>query len=377
MADDFLKKNKKFHYNYEKEIYYKVSSGSHLLDLELEGGFCPGIHRFTGINEGGKTSSALAVMKNFLAMPNARAIYFKTEGRLGPEMRERAGVTFVFDPKEWVDGTCLVFECNIYETVASFIRELIDKNEEGKLYNFLIDSMDGLIPEADLDRPFADASKVAGGAVISSALMKKVGIPLPKFGHMAVLISQVRADIKLDPYSKVPIRQTTATGGNALLHYANWILEFEPRFKKDLILENNKEAYNSLTNKILGHYAKATIKKSPNEKTNNVVSYPICHGRKNGTSVWNEKEIGDMLIIWGLVTKKGGWFYFDADLINEALEAGVELAEKVQGMPNLHKLIEDDKKIGSFLVGLLNKMNSEEEDGIQDDPGHTEEAEAA
>ena len=55
---------------------------------------------------------------------------------------------------------------------------------------------------------------------------------------MAIFISQVRADIKLDPYSKAPIRQTTATGGNALLHFANYILEFEPRFKKDLILES-------------------------------------------------------------------------------------------------------------------------------------------
>ena len=29
---------------------------------------------------------------------------------------------------------------------------------------------------------------------------------------MAIFISQVRADIKLDPYTKAPVRQTTATG---------------------------------------------------------------------------------------------------------------------------------------------------------------------
>jgi RecA/RadA recombinase len=47
---------------------------------------------------------------------------------------------------------------------------------------------------------------------------------------MAIFISQVRADIKLDPYAKGPVRQTTATGGNALLHFANWIIQFEPRY---------------------------------------------------------------------------------------------------------------------------------------------------
>ena len=57
---------------------------------------------------------------------------------------------------------------------------------------------------------------------------------------MALFISQVRADIQLDPYSKAPIRQTTATGGNALLHFANFILEFEPRFKKDWIFSEGK-----------------------------------------------------------------------------------------------------------------------------------------
>ena len=59
---------------------------------------------------------------------------------------------------------------------------------------------------------------------------------------MAIFISQVRADIQLDPYSKAPVRQTSATGGNALLHFANWILEFEARYKKDYILEDDKKA---------------------------------------------------------------------------------------------------------------------------------------
>ena len=62
----FLKQNEDHHYNFEEEIDYKISSGSLKVDFELDGGFGPGLHRFTGMNEGGKSSEALEVMKNFL-----------------------------------------------------------------------------------------------------------------------------------------------------------------------------------------------------------------------------------------------------------------------------------------------------------------------
>ena len=65
LMGSFLKANKEDHYNFEDEINYKVSSGSLQFDLQLGGGFGPGLHRFVGMNEGGKTSESLEVMKNF------------------------------------------------------------------------------------------------------------------------------------------------------------------------------------------------------------------------------------------------------------------------------------------------------------------------
>ena len=107
----FLKNNKKYHYNFEEDVYYKVSFGSLKLDIEL-GGIGPGFHRFCGKTEGGKTSEALEICKNFLKEPGRRAVYVKCEGRLSPEMRARSGVKFVKgdptkDGDSWVDGTCI------------------------------------------------------------------------------------------------------------------------------------------------------------------------------------------------------------------------------------------------------------------------------
>jgi RecA/RadA recombinase len=354
----FLKSNKEDHYNFEEEIYYKVSSGSLNLDFVMGGGFSPGLHRFIGMNEGGKTSEALEVMKNFLkTVKYSRGLIIKAEGRLGKEVQERSGIEFVSDPDSWKDGNCFVFESNIFETVSELMLELVKNNPENKRYLFILDSVDGLMPKNDAGKTLSDATKVAGGAVISSVLMKKMSIALAKRGHMAIFISQVRSDIKLDPYAaNKDIRQTTATGGNALLHYANWIIEFEPRFNKDLILEKPNERYDAIKNKIIGHTAKVAIKKSTNETTNNKVEYPIKHGRKHGTSIWREYEIIDQLLAWQFITAKGAWITVGDEIIKELKDNDLELQKQHQGMDNFRKYLEENPKITDFLFEKYKKL---------------------
>lgn len=356
ILDSFLKNNKKDHYNYEDPIDYKVSSSSLLLDYFTNGGLNPGLHRFVGGFETGKTSAALQFLKNFLkTQKNARGVYFKAEGRLGPEIAERSGVKFVFTQEEWVDGTCFVFESNIYETVVDLMRQLIGKNPEKLKYFFLLDSVDGLIRKGDLDKTFEDSAKVAGGAVIAADFMKRVSISLQKRGHIAIFISQVRADIKLDPYSKAPIRQTVGTGGNALLHYANWIFEFDFKYKSDLILEDPDSNYDEKKNPYLGHYVKITVKKSPNERTNCVIKYPVRYGRKDGNSNWVEKEIFGFLLMWELAKRNKSWIVFDEELISLLKESGFDkFPAQIQGEAKFEAIVNENEKLKLFFFNYIN-----------------------
>jgi RecA/RadA recombinase len=356
MLKSFLKENKDHHYNYEDEIDYKVSSGSLNVDFELGGGFGPGLHRFVGMNEGGKTSEALEVMKNFLNMPNARGLYIKAEGRLPKEMRERSGIKFATQEDKWEDGNCFVFESNIYETVLDLMRALVGDNKAKTKYCFILDSLDGLITKEDLNKDFHDAHKVAGGALLGAKFMQKMSIALAKRGHMAIFISQVRADIKLDPYSKAPVRQTSATGGNALLHFANYILEFEARHKKDLILETPTQPVDKDKNKILGHNAKITVKKSPNEKSNYTLQYPIRYGRTGGNSIWVEKEVIDMLYAWEYIHKRGAWITTDESFLELLKENNLEFPEKIQGEAKLSALLEEDENLVKFLASYFKNI---------------------
>ncbi len=361
----YLKEKEQEHYNFEPEINYKVSTGSLLLDIETGGGLGPGLHRFCGINEGGKTSQSLEIMRNFLtSVENSRAVLFKAEGRLSPEMKNRTGINFCTDASEWQDGTCFVFESNIYETVFDLMKKLI-QNSKGTntKYLFVLDSVDGLQTKVDSEKALEDANKVASGATISSVFMKKVATALNKRGHMAIFISQVRADIQLDPYSKAPMRTTSATGGNALLHFANWILEFQRPLKRDLILEDDKMPPDTKKNKILGHWARVQVKKSPNEKTNYTLTYPVKYGRISKSSIWSEKEIVEQLIAWEFVSKSGAWFTISTALVDELKMQEIEIPEKIHGESKLFDLLETDTKLTEFLISkfrdLLASIQSE------------------
>jgi hypothetical protein len=166
-------------------------------------------------------------------------------------------------------------------------------------------------------------------------------LPLSTFGHICGLISQVRSNVQINPYAKGDPKLTNSSGGNALQHYADWIFEFQPRYKSDQIIEDGK---------IIGHWSKILLRKTTNEKDGTEVTYPIRHGRSDGKSVWLEYEIADMLIQWGFAKKSGAWIAFDKALIDEIKkETDQDLPEKIQGMEQLRTFLEENIKICEYL----------------------------
>lgn len=354
-ARQFLKSNKDHHFNFQESCpTYFVSSGSLILDQYLGGGFSSGLLRFCGASEGGKTSEALLVMHNMLkTVDNSKGLYIKAEGRLSPQVVERSGLTFVSDPDEWVAGTVLVFECNVYDVVFDFIRGLIKNNDEQERFNIIIDSMDGLIASVDLEKTSSDAAKVGAGAVLSSDFCRRVSLGMSKFGHICTMISQIRATIKTSQYQAGdPNMDVSGTGGNALKHYPDWILDFQKNFKQDKILEDPSQPA-SPTNKILGHYAKVVIRKSTNETTGMTISYPIKHGKNGASSIWIEKEIFEILSTWGMVSRGGSWYTFDEELANK-----FELP-KLQGEKKVIEYFEERPELTQQLSNYIREMSNQ------------------
>lgn len=356
----YLKERPDLHYCGD-DIDYTVSSGSLNFDIETGGGIHPGVVRWSGVTEGGKTSANLAFMKNFLeTTPNSMGVYFKSEGRLGENIRERSGVKLVDNEDDWKVGTCFVFKSNVYEYVISFVRDCVKDNPTNIRFYFIFDSMDSLVPEGDIERAFTEANKVAGGSVITSDFLRKMAVAFSSRGHICSLISQVRSTVKINQYEKTDPKITNASGGNAALHYSDWIFETQQRWNDDYIWAGEKGK-----SERLGHYCKIVFRKSPNEKTGKEIRYPIKYGRKNGDNVWVEYEIADQLIAWELASKKGAWLELSSVILNELADAKIDCPKQFNGINKLITFLEESPNTTKFLFKYfktaLEKVNSKNE----------------
>ncbi len=350
----YLKETKKDHYNFEADNNYRVPSSSLKMNLALNGGLPNGAHRFMGISSGGKTSCSLDYMKNFLKMDkNNRAVYFKCEGRLGEEIRNRSGIDFTLDPQKW-SNNCLVFESNVYEVVFGFIRSLIIDNPTKTRYFYIIDSVDTMAKRDDLAKPLEEAGQVAGGALLTSVFIKKTALALAKRGHILIFISQIREEIKLNQYQATTQRQGKSNGGHALEHFCSVAANFLGRYNDDVIRENPSDK----NSKVLGHYCKIKIVKSDNENYGDV-SYPIAYGRTGGNSVWKELECVDMLLLWSHLKRKGekgAWYNVEENILAELRIIEPEFPEKFQGLDNVRLYLESNPKITEFLYEKYTKV---------------------
>ena len=339
----YLKEHKQDHYNFETETDYIVSSGSLILDMNMSGGLRASIIRASGVSEGGKTSCALSFAKSFQKdVDNSMVVYVKAEGRLSPEMIDRSGVDV--SEEKW-----FVYKSNIYESVLTLMEHLINDNPTDKKYFFIIDSMDALVSRGDVDRSYNESNKVAGGAVLSSNFLKRMALPISTRGHICFLISQVRSKVSINPYEKTDPKLTNASGGNALLHFSDWILEFQPRYSKEQIKDSKATKEDAAS----GHWCKVVFRKTPNETTGMEVKYPIKYGRTNGKSIWVEYEVFNTLVKWGFVKRAGSWVTVDEKLVEELKSNDLEIPEKIQGEDAFSAYLVENPKLFEFFFLII------------------------
>ena len=175
-----------------------------------------------------------------------------------------------------------------------------------------------------------------------------------------ILTSQVRVEVATNPYAARGGPKVKQAGGNAIKHYANFILEFEERYNNDIMWENASASKLEDKGNPIGHLCKIRFRKSVNEKTGAQVRYPIRYGRTDGNSIWLEKEIIDMMYLWGFIEKKGAWISFDEEILTELNKENVECPEKVQGDNKLLDLLENDGNIKQFFYNTINNIFEDE-----------------
>lgn len=347
-----LQKNKGDHYNYVQNIYSKVSSGSLFLDAEIS--LTEGVHRFCGPAGAGKTSEACEVIRQFLkSEPKGKAFWVKAEGRLSDNVRLRSGVKFVFKEEEWTYGTCFVLESNTFELIINIINVFVDLfRVNGDKLAIVIDSVDGLKLKSDASKEFG-SEKVAGPQKIMKAFLRESYYPIIKNGVICIAISQVSSTIAKDDYG--PPALVSGGGGNALLHWANYILEFQGRnWGDNLLLKGPDTKFDKKDNPIIGHNARVRIKKSDKENEGVMVEIPIKHGREDGKSIWIEREIITFAEKWGLLVRGGAWYSFESSIAKDVKEKlNFELQAKIQGFNNMLVYFEENPALVQYLFNRI------------------------
>jgi hypothetical protein len=352
LLTSILKEYKEDHYNFDDSVDWKISSGSLLLDLAI-GSISPSLIRICGANNEGKTPISLEIVRQmFLTVPNTKCLWVISEGRgLTEENKNRCGLKFVYKPEDWEVGTIFVLQTNIYEMVINTIKILVKQNKEKVRYAFCIDSLDGLILREDSKKEINETNKVCGPQALSKKMLQSLSLGMFKFGHLMIILSQVTAAPKIDPYAKVANRGGEFSGGNALLHASDLILELQPSYASDYILDNPKGKMKDGKSKSIGKNCKITLQKVMRESYRKTqITYPVKFGR-TPSGVWTEREIGDIIVMYELIKMGGaGWMTIDADFSKEIEQIGIkDFPEKIQGMDNLYKELESRPDLVKYL----------------------------
>jgi len=363
-----LEETKKNHLNYEDNRDWEITSGSLLLDDAMGGGIYPSIIRLAGPNNEGKTPQALEICRNFLgSVENSKVLWCLAEGRgLTKENRSRCGLKFVKRAEEWAVGTVFVYENNIYEDFIKAVNDLV-RSQDGTRICFVVDSLDGMITENDAKKAISEQSKIAGVPLLSKRMLQQIGGLIPKYGHLMILISQSSANIQVQGAHGADRRTSSFSGGNSLLHASEFILEFQPSFDSDFILDENdvnpqnKGKTKSIKNtKALGKYCNVRFYKSAAEKSRKrIIRYPVKYGRKP-SGIWLEREIIEMMRAWGAITISGAWISFSEEVIEELTSEGLSVEPKHQGMANLCAYLEGYPELTQYLFERFRKLNSQE-----------------
>ncbi len=279
-----------------------ISTGSLIFDIFLGGGYSPGLSRFVGEPEHGKTLQALGWAKNWLDHygDKGQVFYFDCEGRLTAKKVRLSGISKIKN----LGSRFTVIRENCFDDIASFIRDLMNNNPDDIHYFFVFDSLDMLITKANLDKTMSEAEKVGAAQVMSTLLMKHVGVYLADRGHHLYICSQIRANINVNnPNSP----KTKMSGANALRHAADLIGEIQKNFGGNegmFIFENPSATTVKEKGNIIGHYHTIKFAKTMNEKTGHIIKVPI----KRGAGIWREREIADFAVAFGQVNVKGSWY---------------------------------------------------------------------
>ena len=315
--------------------YELVPFSSPRLNYMLYGGLPMGrMIEFAGAERSGKTTTALDMVKQC-------QIKFEEEAKKNKTEKRR--VCFVdaentFDV-DWatklgvkVKDLLLIKPQEQYaEQIFEIMKTVIETGEVGLI---VLDSVAQLVSKSAFEEDIE--KKQYGGIAMSLTKFCNIVVPLlGKYNCMCIMINQVREDLN-NPYNEF-----ITPGGRGFKHNCSVRLMFQ---QGNFIDVNNKELTRGAENPA-GNLVKVKIEKSKVCRSDRRVGFYTLN-YLNGIDYISDTI--DVLMQLGAILQRGSYY----DIINP--ETGEVLyEEKIQGKPNLIKVIKENKDLYKKLESLI------------------------
>jgi hypothetical protein len=321
----------------------KITTGSLIFDQILEGGYRCGWSRFSSPEECGKTSQGLVWGKNWQKHfpENGMVIYFNAEGRITKDLLDRSGI-------DTSKNKFRIIDSNNGDFIFDLTEKLILDNPNGLRYFWIYDSSDAMKRSQDEGKGFSEPEKIGGQATLNSAAGRRLSLPISIKGHHLYMCSQIRAKMATGPAGG----GSAPSGGNAPKFYSSLTGEIAKPWSDTFLYENPSDK----KSRIIGRMVTIKLKKTPNEKSDMPVEFPVKYGLIGG--VWRNYESMMMAQMWDFYKAQGTWFTINEEFAQELSENKIEFETKVQGEKNLINLFDNNQKLSEYVIDKVSKLTA-------------------
>ncbi len=282
-----------------------IKTGAVSLDLALGIGGVPKgrIVEIYGPESSGKSTLATHIVAN-CQKSGGTAAYIDAEHALDPAYAEKIGV----------DLNKLIISQPDSGEEALNIAEMLARSNAVDL--IVIDSVAALVPKSELEGEIGDAHVGLQARLMSQAL-RKLTSTLAKSNTCAIFINQIR--------EKVGVmfgNPETTTGGRALKFYAS--IRMEIRRIAGIKGGDNAE---------IGNRVKVKVVKNKMAPPFRAAEFDILFNE----GISRTGSIIDLAVDFGIIEKKGSWFSFNGEKLDQGREA---VREKLKNEPLMTDEIE-------------------------------------
>ena len=287
----------------------KISTGITVLDEMLDGGIPKHkMAEFYGSEGGGKSAIAMSIAAQ--AQKLGLVVWLDLEAAFNAAVASKSGIDL---------DTLLYVGPSSAEDTLDTVEAALDSTDTALI---VVDSVAGMVPQAELEGDFGDAHVGLQARLLSQA-MRKLTKKVAASNATVIWINQIRDKIGVMGFGE----KTTTPGGRALKFYSSTRLQVT---RVGMVKQGDE---------IIGHKVKVRASKSRFSPQFREAEFEIHYE----TGISNGAHLVEMAINSGLwdFNPKGGWI------------TDTETGEKMQGKTNVAHQLDIDPNMAKELADRL------------------------